>query len=572
MKTFKRMIGFALLLSVVLLSFACIEPPEDPDLEYFTITVEKGIISPKSSEGKYAKDAKISIVALNPEENYKFAFWELDGEIVSESSVFTFNVTQDAHYIARYELINPNYYTITVQNGRVVDQSVDNKYKQDTNITIIANDPAFNFRFAFWMLDGVFQSDDATYTFKVTGDGHYIAKFEIIDPSLVPPEPGDPGFAARVDLYRFYEDFSVGDAADNTMLNSTKWGYDEGGGGFGNNEIQFYHRDNVRIVDDPERPGNRIAVITLRKEQRSNSGLGQPGTNSRNYTSGKFWSRAGTTMGGPAGGPGFASTYGKIEARIRLFKKVIDAGLNKVSTVTGGAYHMAGLWPAFWMMPKDSVYGGWPTSGEVDIMELRGRFPAQMNSTIHRKAASSGNGETWVRMNTGKTTTIGTSLVRYATSTTSGYADDYLYADTEKGLPGGPGVMNCGDWHVYCVEWDNSDGKVTFRYYVDDVLFFTINESQWSAYQGSTLLAKPKPFDQNFYVIFNLAFGGNFDGSRVPAAAASTSPPTNNTPADDTPMFAAGAPPVEYEIDWVCWRDVKPRDGKPGEVQKPVYE
>ena len=56
--------------------------------------------------------------------------------------------------------------------------------------------------------------------------------------------------------------------------------------------------------------------------------------------------------------------YGKFQARI----KVPSAG---------------GTWPAFWMMPTNSVYGGWPNSGEMDIMEHYGCEPGHVESTVH---------------------------------------------------------------------------------------------------------------------------------------------------------------------------------------------
>ena len=49
----------------------------------------------------------------------------------------------------------------------------------------------------------------------------------------------------------------------------------------------------------------------------------------------------------------FAFKYGKVEASIKLPK---------------GDY----LWPAFWLLPKYEVYGGWPRSGEIDVLEARG--------------------------------------------------------------------------------------------------------------------------------------------------------------------------------------------------------
>ena len=457
-------------------------------------------------------------------------------------------------------------YTITVENGTIEAVADENgQYPHNTLMKFTAEDRSATHEiFVSWTIDGKVLSSNPLYTIRAASDGHYVANF-IPDPDYVPPilEPGDPEFKNYPELYRFYDDFSVGDADDNNMLDSTKWGYDEKGDGFGNNEIQYYLRDNIRIVDDEENPGNRIAVITMKRQTHAN----------RNFTSGKFYSRSGATERGPAGGPGFASTYGKIEARIRMWNKLIAGGLGDDITLSanggvGNSENLQGLWPAFWMMPKSNTYGGWPSSGEIDIMEIRGRQFRQMNSTIHRNS----NGQTWVNM-TGRSPTSGDALARYSST-------DYLYADVKNGIPNfsstedwvanGKSIAHtAGDWHVYCIEWDydeerNPGEQIVFRYYVDDILTFTIEESQWKAYSGGSELAKPKPFDQDFYIIFNFALGGNFDGNKVPNG-------TNNNVPSNAAIFAEDAPPVEYEIDWVAWRDIVPRDGEPGGIQKPIY-
>jgi len=445
-------------------------------------------------------------------------------------------------------------YTITVENGSISGQKdAEGKYLHNKNITLTANPPQQNYKFVSWVTEGMVLTNNFIYKFSATQDGHYVATYEEIEEVIDHdwrPEPGEPGFADRKDLYRFYDDFSKGDISDNNMLDTTKWGYEEKGDGFGNSEMQFYHRDNIRIINDEDKPGNRKLVITMRKENRGT------GSQARNYTSGKFWSKPGNGSNQQSANPGFAATYGKVEARIRLFNKLIEAGYTP--------NQMAGLWPAFWMMPSAGVYGGWPQSGEIDIAEVRGRFPGQINSTIHRRAQSpTQNGDTWVAM--GSSGGAGkTPGVAYSTGT---YPNDYLFSDSGTGTPA---ALTCGDWRVYCVEWEYENNVLTFRYYVDDILFFTIRENMWRAFSTDGELNKPKPFDRDFYLIFNLALGGNFDGNRTPANAAGVVA-TNNTVPENAPIFTNEAPPIEYEIDWVVWREIMPRSGKPGEVQKPIY-
>ncbi len=145
----------------------------------------------------------------------------------------------------------------------------------------------------------------------------------------------------------------------------------------------------------------------------------------------------------------FAFRYGRIEARIRL---------------PGGQ----GIWPAFWMLPQDDTYGGWAASGEIDIVEAVNLGESGGNTvhgTIHY------GGEWPSNVFTG---------------------DEYLVpADAT------------AQFHVYALEWDQTE----IRWYVDDVLYAMQNS--WS----TTAAAFPAPFDQPFYILLNVAVGGNWPGA-----------------------------------------------------------
>lgn len=119
-----------------------------------------------------------------------------------------------------------------------------------------------------------------------------------------------------------------------------------------------------------------------------------------------------------------------------------------------------GTWPAIWMLPTDNKYGGWPDSGEIDIMESVGCTRGSVYGTVHTGA-----------YNHMKNTQQG---VKYYTDETN--------------------------WHTYAIDWD--DYKIAF--YVDGEHYFT-----FSADTGST--AK-WPFNQRFYLILNLAVGGSWGG------------------------------------------------------------
>src|SRR5439155_4405990 len=117
------------------------------------------------------------------------------------------------------------------------------------------------------------------------------------------------------------------DEFEGKTLDFEKWEFEVNAQGGGNNELQYYVTNNVRVKDG-------LLFIEARKERYS----GPEGT--REYTS----SRIRTRFKGDW-------KYGRFDIRARLPKG-------------------RGMWPAIWMLPTDNVYGGWPNSGEIDIMEL----------------------------------------------------------------------------------------------------------------------------------------------------------------------------------------------------------
>jgi len=124
-----------------------------------------------------------------------------------------------------------------------------------------------------------------------------------------------------------------------TIPSPDKWGYDVGGSGWGNNELQYYtqyRKENARVE-------NGSLVIEARKEAFEG----------KNYTSARLVTR---TKGD--------WLYGRVEVRAKLPK-----GL--------------GTWPAIWMLPTDWKYGGWPNSGEIDIMEHVGYDPNVIVGSTH---------------------------------------------------------------------------------------------------------------------------------------------------------------------------------------------
>ncbi len=120
-----------------------------------------------------------------------------------------------------------------------------------------------------------------------------------------------------------------------------------------------------------------------------------------------------------------------------------------------------GIWPAFWMLGESLPSAGWPRAGEIDIMENIGE-PHTVYGTVHGPGYSGGNG-------VGKSYTV---------------AGQPLHED----------------FHIYAIEW--APGQI--RWFLDDILFNTVTEND---VPGEWV------FDQPFFILLNLAVGGNWPGS-----------------------------------------------------------
>jgi hypothetical protein len=137
------------------------------------------------------------------------------------------------------------------------------------------------------------------------------------------------------------------DGAANASPDATKWTYDMGGGGWGNNELEYYTSRTSNVATD----GQGHLVITLRAE----SYMGSAYTSARIKTQGKF-----------------TQAYGRFEARIKI------PGTQ-------------GVWPAFWMLGADISTNPWPACGEIDIMENVGKEPAVNHGSLHGPGYSGGS-------------------------------------------------------------------------------------------------------------------------------------------------------------------------------------
>lgn len=227
----------------------------------------------------------------------------------------------------------------------------------------------------------------------------------------IPPSPVDKNWS--------FESTPVwADEFDYTGLpDPARWTYDLGGSGWGNNELQYYtdKLSNAQV-------GNGLLSITARKEALEGKA----------YTSARLVSKGRGDF-----------LYGRFEIKAKL-------PLGK------------GTWPAIWMLPTDWAYGGWPKSGEIDIMEHVGYDTNRIHQSVHTESYHHS-------INTQKTAT--------------------------KVIP-----TSTSEFHTYRVDWT----PYAIRGYIDGLLVFTFtNENKGYA---------AWPFDKKFHFLLNVAVGGNWGG------------------------------------------------------------
>jgi beta-glucanase (GH16 family) len=205
--------------------------------------------------------------------------------------------------------------------------------------------------------------------------------------------------------------------AAGTRPDPARWSYDLGATGWGNAELQEYTdapsnaaldgRGNLAIVARYE--GGRYTSARLKTQDR------------------------------------YTQRYGRIEARIRIPEGT-------------------GLWPAFWMLGDNIGEVGWPTSGEIDIMENVGREPSVIHSSLHGPGFSAGNNLTAAR------------------------------------------TLQRGAWHegfhVFAAEWGPRS------------IAFSVDGAEHARFRPADVPAGGQwVFDHPFFVLLNVAVGGNWPGT-----------------------------------------------------------
>jgi beta-glucanase (GH16 family) len=212
------------------------------------------------------------------------------------------------------------------------------------------------------------------------------------------------------------------DEFNGTELAADAWGFETGDGcpglcGWGNNELQYYTPppNNLFFQD-----GKMII------EAKAESFGGKNYTSTRLKTQGKK-----------------AFKFGRIDIRAILPKG-------------------RGVWPAFWLLPQDNVFGGWPRSGEIDLMEYIGSETNRVLGTVHY-----------------------------------GPGPGSIYSSKNYILPAG--TFN-DQFHVFSLEWKQDE----IKWFVDDNLYATFTKADAGA--------NNYPFNEKFFFLINMAVGGNLPG------------------------------------------------------------
>ena len=291
------------------------------------------------------------------------------------------------------------------------------------------------------------------------------------------------------------------DEFDGTAINADNWTHEVNCLGGGNQEKQCYTdtAENSSVSD------GMLKIVA----KAAPEGSSQPYTSARMTTQNKV-----------------DIQYGRVEMRAKLPKG-------------------QGSWPAFWMMPTDSVYGGWPKSGEIDIMEAVNLGAARADGTEEKSI-------------------YGT--IHYG----AGPGSDF------SGNSHTPTTSPADSFNTYAIEWQ--EGEI--RWYFNNVLYATQRQSKLRTTGDGTVLGlshrgwyaelydiatgqlgtdySPAPFDQDFFMILNVAVGGQW-------------PEGVNEGGIDASAFAEGQTlEVDYVRVYKCSAD--PDTGRGCETVAPGYD
>lgn len=240
--------------------------------------------------------------------------------------------------------------------------------------------------------------------------------------------------AVRADYRLVWEDDFNG-----TQLDEERhWNIEVNGNGGGNNELQYYRRENVSVGIEPA-TGASCLILTAKKESFG----GKQATSGRINSMGKV-----------------SAKYGKIEARIKF------------------PYTANGLWPAFWAMGDDYPTLGWPKCGEIDVIELGNATGIAQGTQDRYLIGACHWGPSWQNH--------------------PNYGKGSVHSESVQ-----------GDFHLFTLIWDATSVSM----YVDldknpqAAPYYVMN-----IYDDSNEYSPGLYFHKPFFILFNLAVGGDFTG------------------------------------------------------------
>jgi len=240
-----------------------------------------------------------------------------------------------------------------------------------------------------------------------------------------PPAPVTTSPPVTPDRWKlvFQDEF---DGPDGTLPDPARWAFEMGGQGWGSQEREYY----LNGTENAFQQGGFLHLVARKggSVEALDCWYGPCiYSSARLKTKGKF-----------------AFTYGKVSARLQVPKG-------------------QGIWPAFWLLGANIDGVGWPSCGELDVMEVVGKEPRVAHGTIHGPGYSGANGPS------------------------SSWSPD-------RGEVG-------DDFHVFALDWEPK----RLRFFVDGELYATRTPKDLPA--GERWV-----FDHDFFILLNLAVGGGWPG------------------------------------------------------------
>lgn len=325
----------------------------------------------------------------------------------------------DYEILKKIKEINPTATTQYLENDKSIDQLKDDGisgtdyYYTDykTHLELINGAKKNNITLNAWTVNEVADMD-----WLLANNFDFITTDE--------PELLLETVKKRSALYKDYELVWSDEFEYSGLPDSTKWNYDIGGHGWGNNEKQFYLE---KSIENSFVKGGKLHIVALKKDFENN-----------NYTSARL-----------ATYKRFLLQYGKVEVMAKLPEG-------------------KGTWPAIWMLPESlrKKEEAWPLCGEIDIMEHVGKDPTMIHVSLHSK------------------------LYNHIQNTQITHFERL------------PDVS--ASFHLYGIEWTPD----SIKFFIDNKLFYEAYKGQ----NGKVITNEGWPFDKPYFLILNLAIGGNWGG------------------------------------------------------------